>query len=91
MFRRRSVSPDILEAGPAGLESQKQKIDDHIAEVHRLLPARRRAHPAWEPALASHLQRGHAGLISYRFLGKVEPDSANCADIRVLFLQFMVV
>jgi hypothetical protein len=41
MPRHRSVSPDILEAALAGLEAQEQKIDQHIAEVHRLLPARR--------------------------------------------------
>jgi len=41
MPRPRSVSPDILEAALAGLEAQKQKIDDQIAEVHRRIPARR--------------------------------------------------
>ena len=41
MPRPRSVSPDILEAALAGLEAQKQKIDNQIAEVHRMLPARR--------------------------------------------------
>jgi len=36
-----SVNPEILEAALAGLEAQKQKIDRHIAELHRMLPARR--------------------------------------------------
>jgi len=41
MPRPRSVSPDILEAALAGLEAQKQKIDNQIAQIHRMLPARR--------------------------------------------------
>jgi hypothetical protein len=41
MPRPRSVSPEILEAALAGLEAQKQKIDDQIAEVRRMFPARR--------------------------------------------------
>lgn len=41
MPRPRTVSPDILEAALAGLEAQKQKIDNQIAEVHRMLPGRR--------------------------------------------------
>jgi hypothetical protein len=41
MPRPRSVSPEILEAALAGLETQKQKIDEHIAELHRMLTARR--------------------------------------------------
>jgi hypothetical protein len=36
-----SISPEILKAALAGLEAQKQKVDDQIAEVHRMLPARR--------------------------------------------------
>ena len=41
MPRPRLVSPDILEAALAGLEAQKRKIDDQVAEVQRMLPARR--------------------------------------------------
>jgi hypothetical protein len=40
---RPSVNPDIPEAALPGLEAQKQKIDEHIAELHRMLPARRPA------------------------------------------------
>lgn len=41
MPRPRSVSPDILIAALVGLEAQREKIDDHIAQIHRMLPARR--------------------------------------------------
>lgn len=35
------MSHDILHTALAGLEAQKQKIDDQITAVHRMLPARR--------------------------------------------------
>src|SRR5690242_9226694 len=41
MARPRPINPDILNAALSGLEAQRQKIDDHIAEIHRMLPARR--------------------------------------------------
>jgi hypothetical protein len=40
MPRLRSVNPDILNAALSNLEAQKQKIDDQIAQIHRMLPAR---------------------------------------------------
>jgi hypothetical protein len=40
MPRRRSISHDILRAALAGLEAQKQKIENQIAQIYRMLPAR---------------------------------------------------
>ena len=41
MPRPHSISPDILNAALVGLEAQRGKIDDQIAQIHRMLPARR--------------------------------------------------
>jgi len=67
MPRPRPVSTEILEAALAGLEAQKQRIDDHIAQIHRMIPARaigrgirnvaRRAAPVVGHALAAEPQK----------------------------------
>ena len=41
MPRPPSISPDILNAALVDLEAQRAKIDDQIAQIHRMLPARR--------------------------------------------------
>jgi len=62
MPRPRLVSPEILEAALVGLETQRQKIDEHITRVRSMMAARgmgrgirnaaRRAAPIVDHALA---------------------------------------
>src|SRR5689334_12488837 len=41
MPRPRPINLDILNAALSGLEAQRQKIDGHIAQINRMMPARR--------------------------------------------------
>jgi hypothetical protein len=40
MPRQRSLSPDILEAALAGLEAQRQQVEEQMASVRRMLRQR---------------------------------------------------